>query len=146
MKPNKNWFVGVFQCLDHDQMAGSKICMSKDIDLTNSLFSAVHFAPLDGWQKVFKTLDFLFLISLNNIDQLQRSESCIWMSNLGIWVGRIQARNPSRTTQVSLCVCSGNPMRKLGWVRRWERSIWAVELSFGWLTLIFGLINLTFEF
>ena len=30
LKPNKNWFVGVFKCLDYDQMAGSRICMSKD--------------------------------------------------------------------------------------------------------------------
>ena len=30
LKPNKNWFVGVFKCLDHNQMAGSRICMSKD--------------------------------------------------------------------------------------------------------------------
>jgi len=33
-------------------MAGSRIYMSKDIDLTNSLFSVVHFAPLDGWAKI----------------------------------------------------------------------------------------------
>ena len=37
--------------LDHDQMAGSRICMSKDIDLTNLLLSAVYFASLDGWAK-----------------------------------------------------------------------------------------------
>jgi len=35
-KPNKNWFVGVFKCLDHNQMAGSR-STSKDIDLINSL-------------------------------------------------------------------------------------------------------------
>jgi len=29
-------------------MAGLRICISKDIDLTNSLFSAVQFALLDG--------------------------------------------------------------------------------------------------
>ena len=40
-----------FKCLDHDQMAGSRIDMSKDTDLTNSLLSAIHFAPLDGWAK-----------------------------------------------------------------------------------------------
>jgi len=28
-------------------------------------------------QKVFKTLDFLFLVTSINVDQLQRSESCI---------------------------------------------------------------------
>ena len=35
--------------------------MSKDIDLTNSLFSAVHFESLDGWAKVFKTFIFWFI-------------------------------------------------------------------------------------
>jgi len=34
---------------------------------------------LDEQVKVFKTLVFLFLITLNNVDQLQRSGSCIWM-------------------------------------------------------------------
>ena len=58
-------------------MTESRICMSKDIDITNLLFSAVHFAPLDGGEKIFKTLDILFLVTLNNIDQLQRSESYI---------------------------------------------------------------------
>ena len=58
-------------------MAGSRICISKDIDLTNSLLSAVRFVPLDGWKKIFKIFEFLFLVTLNNIDQLQRSESYI---------------------------------------------------------------------
>ena len=48
LKPNKSWYVRVLKCLDHDQMVGSRICMSKDINLTNSLLSAVHFALLDG--------------------------------------------------------------------------------------------------
>ena len=48
LKPNKNWFVGVFKCLDHNQISGSRICMSKDIILTNSLLSSVHFASFDG--------------------------------------------------------------------------------------------------
>ena len=30
--------------LDHDEMVRSKMCMSKDIDLSNMLFSAVYFA------------------------------------------------------------------------------------------------------
>jgi len=46
--------VGVFKCLDHNQMTGSRIYMSKDIDLTNSLLSTVHFAPLDEWTKSIK--------------------------------------------------------------------------------------------
>ena len=61
LKPNKNWFVGFFKCLDHNQMARSRICMSKNIHLTNSLFSAVHFAPLDDRQIVFKIFDFWFI-------------------------------------------------------------------------------------
>ena len=71
MKPNKNWFVGGFKYLDHDQMAGSRICMSKDIDLINSLLSAFHFAPLDGWAKSIQNTYFLILVILNNIDQLR---------------------------------------------------------------------------
>jgi len=31
-------------------------------------------------QKVFKILDFLFLSTLNNVDQLQWSWSSIWMA------------------------------------------------------------------
>ena len=69
MKPNKNWFVGVFKCLEHDQMAGSRICMSKDIDLTNSLLSLSILHCLTDGQKIFKTIDILFLVNLNNIDQ-----------------------------------------------------------------------------
>jgi len=37
--------VKVFKCLDHDEMVGSRICMSKDVDLSNMLFLAVHFLP-----------------------------------------------------------------------------------------------------
>jgi len=32
-------------------MAGLRICMSKDINLTNLLLSIVHFVPLDEWAK-----------------------------------------------------------------------------------------------
>jgi len=61
LKPNKNWFVGFFKYSDYDQMAGSRICRSKDIDLTNSLLSAIHFASLDGWVKsIQKYLIFIF--------------------------------------------------------------------------------------
>jgi len=35
----------IFKCLDHDEIVRSRICMSKDVDLSNMLFSAVHFAP-----------------------------------------------------------------------------------------------------
>ena len=39
--------------------------------------------------KVFKTLDFWFVDTWNNIDQLQRSGSCIRIPDVGIWVGKI---------------------------------------------------------
>ena len=47
--------------------------MSKDIDLTHYFQLFILCRLIDG-QKVFKTLDFLFLITLNNIDQFQRSD------------------------------------------------------------------------
>jgi len=47
---------------------------------------------MDG-QKVFKTLDFWFIDTWNDIDQLQRSGSCIRMSDVGICVGRVQPQN-----------------------------------------------------
>ena len=40
-------------------MARSGICMSKDIDLTNSLLSAVYFASLDGWATSIQNTWFL---------------------------------------------------------------------------------------
>ena len=51
----------IFKCLAHDEMVESRTSMAKHIDLSNILFSAVHFAPLDGWAKTFKTLDFWFI-------------------------------------------------------------------------------------
>ena len=35
----------VFKCLDHDEIVGSRICMSKDIDIGNMLSSADQFVP-----------------------------------------------------------------------------------------------------
>ena len=35
----------VFKYIDYDEMVGSRIRMSKDIDLSNILISTVHFAP-----------------------------------------------------------------------------------------------------
>jgi len=43
--------VRVFKCLDHDEMVGSKICISKGVNLSNMLFSAVILRLLDGWAK-----------------------------------------------------------------------------------------------
>ena len=65
-------------------MVRSRICMSKDIDLTNSQLSAVHLRRLMDRQKVFKTLDFWFIDTRNNMDQLQWSGSCIRMSEVCI--------------------------------------------------------------
>ena len=45
LKSNKNQCVKGFKCLDHDEILGSKIYMSKDVDLSNMLFSVVYFAP-----------------------------------------------------------------------------------------------------
>ena len=42
---------------------------------------------MDG-QKIFKILDFWFIDTWNNIDQLQQSGSCIRMSESWIWVER----------------------------------------------------------
>ena len=44
LKSNKNWCLRVFRCLEHDEMIGSRICMSKDVDLSNMLFLVIHFA------------------------------------------------------------------------------------------------------
>ena len=46
-----------FKCLyllDYDEMVGSRICIFKDVDLSNMLFSDVYFAPLDGRIKSIK--------------------------------------------------------------------------------------------
>jgi len=58
--------------------------------LTNSLFRLSIFSYLLHGQKVFKTLDFWFIDTWNNIHQFQRSGSCIRISDVGILVGRIQ--------------------------------------------------------
>ena len=74
--------------------------MSKDIGLTNSKLSAVHFVPLDGWKKVFKTHDFLFFTYF----KLYRSTSTEWILyfNVGCWhlSGKDSGSNPSGMTQV----------------------------------------------
>ena len=73
-------------------MAGSRICMSKDINLINSLLSAVYFVSLDGWIKSAQNTWFLAINTWNNINQHQRSGSCIWILECCIWVGRIRAQ------------------------------------------------------
>ena len=39
------WYVRVFKYLDHDEMIGSRICMFKEVDKSNMLFSTVYFVP-----------------------------------------------------------------------------------------------------
>jgi len=36
----------IFKCLDHDQMVGSRICMSEVIDVSIMLLLTVHFVPI----------------------------------------------------------------------------------------------------
>ena len=45
LKFNKNLYVRFSKCLDHDEIIEPRICMSKDVDLSNMLFSTVHFVP-----------------------------------------------------------------------------------------------------
>ena len=49
-----------YKCLDHDEMVESRICMSKDVDLSNMLFSAVHFLHTWWWVKSIQNTWFLF--------------------------------------------------------------------------------------
>ena len=60
--------------------------------LTNSLFRPSFFSYLMHGQKVFKIIDFWFIDTWDNIDQLQQDGSCIRMICGCIWVGRIRAR------------------------------------------------------
>jgi len=62
---------------NHSQI---KIFMSKDVDLSNMLFLAIHFVPYFMYeQKVFKIYGLWFLVTWNNVDQLQWNRSCIQM-------------------------------------------------------------------
>jgi len=64
----------------YDQMAGARISMSKDIDLTNSLLSAIHFAPLDWWEKIIQNTWF-FIFSYF---KFYRSTSTEWILYLNV--------------------------------------------------------------
>ena len=57
----KKWFVRVLKYLDHYEMVESRICVSKDVDLSNMLFLVVHFAPI-WWmgKKYSKYMIFYF--------------------------------------------------------------------------------------
>jgi len=39
LKSNKNWYVIVFKCLDHDEMIECKMCMSKHL---KTIKSSIH--------------------------------------------------------------------------------------------------------
>ena len=94
LKSKKNWCVRIFKCLNHDEIVGLRICMSKEVDLSNMLFSAIHFAPTWWIDKNIQNIWFWFLITWNNVNQLQRNGSYIRMSNGCISVVRIWPRIP----------------------------------------------------
>ena len=54
MKSNKNWCVRMY--LDHDEMVGPRFCMFKNVDLSNMIFSSVHFVLPDRWAKNIKNI------------------------------------------------------------------------------------------
>jgi len=55
--------VRVFKCLCHDKMVESIICMSKDVDLSKMLLSAIHFAPTWWMSKKYsKYMIFYFYL------------------------------------------------------------------------------------
>ena len=129
MKPDKNWFVGVFKCFDHNQMAGSRICMSKGINLINSLLSAVHSTSLDGWAKSIQNPWFLVINTWNNINQLQRSGSYIRMLESWIWEGRIRAQillegHKSLSLSLSLSLCVYKIIKLYNFINFWESRSW----------------------
>jgi len=49
LKPNKNWFVGVFKCLDHGQMAGSRHRSNQLITSSHSFFAAWWMGKKYSW-------------------------------------------------------------------------------------------------
>ena len=69
-------------------MAGSRICMSKDINLTNSLLSAVHFVPLDGWAKTIQNTWF-FIFSYFKQCRSISTEWILYLNVVGLseWEG-----------------------------------------------------------
>ena len=112
-----------------------RICISKNIDLTNSLFSAVYFMTLDGWTKSNQNTLFFILDTLNNIDRLQQSGSCIWISDVGIWLGRIRARIlPELHKCVCVCMdlCSSGRIRARILSTQIQSYIIRIEDPFRW--------------
>ena len=75
-------------------------------------------------QKIFKTLNFWFINTWNNIYQLQRSGSCIRVSEGYIWVRRIRAQILLEGhKRLCFCVCEKNvpqpPAEGLSQLARW---------------------------
>ena len=87
-------------------------------------------------QKIFKILDFWFIDTWNNIDQLQRNGSCIrkmygciWKMYGCIWVGRIRAQilpelHESLTFLQCFCCLT------ILWIK------WPFSASLAWLDLL----------
>ena len=85
---------------------------------------------MDG-QKVLKILDFCFIDTWNNIDQLQQSGSCIRMSEGCIWVGRIQAQILLEGHKsISIYICATHSSYK--WITTPFIMIYMFSRSIGW--------------
>ena len=92
-----------FKCLDHDQMIGSRIYMSKVINLSKILFPVVQFAPIDE-QKVFKTLIF-FIFSYFKQYRSSSMELILYLNVMGLSLsGKDAGSNPSACTQVCIYI------------------------------------------
>ena len=61
------------------------------VKLTNSLYRPSVFLILDAWEKVYKIINFWFIVTWNNIDQFQQNGSCTQIMYGCIWVGKIKA-------------------------------------------------------
>ena len=102
MISNKSWCVRVFKCLDHDQMIGSRICMSKVIDQGDMLLPAVRFVLT--WCMTRKLQKTWFLVF--SYFKLCRSTSTEWILYLNVVAlslsGNDSYSNPFKSNQVSL--------------------------------------------
>ena len=91
-----------FKCLDHNEVVGSRICMSKNVDLSNMLFLAVHFVPTWWMGKKYSKYMILYFSYL----KLCRSTTTEWILHsdvIGLYLsGKNSASTPSGMTQVFL--------------------------------------------
>ena len=62
------WCAMVFYCLDHYQIIGSRICMSKVIDLSIIPLKVVHCRLVDAEGKKLQNTLFLFLVTSNDVN------------------------------------------------------------------------------